>query len=196
MGYILNNENGIADKETFLAVVKAMKTIFIRDRINIHHAQKCRYISLANKKYQIENLEFLQYFPNVQHIEIISERLSSVGPLSQVEKVETIFIKNAQLRTLAPIAACKYLNRVTFINVSIEDNDFTPLRHLPALKTLTLQKCNVTNIDWIAGHPNLENLELDENAIEDFYPVKTLQSLKFICANWRVFPHPFDDLFS
>lgn len=199
MKYILNDESGIADSETFSTVARFVNKgrIFCsRNKIKADAAQKMKAISLVSKKYQVSDLDFLRFFRNIQDLTVRSERLSNIRSVAQVKELQTLFLENASIDTLLPIISCQHLTIVTFVNVRIGDNDFSPLKQLPELTTLVLQNCGVTDIEWLSGHPKLKNLELYENKINDYSHVKTIPALKYVGTNWRVFASPFDELLS
>lgn len=199
MEYIQNDASGILDRETFLAVVSAVnrsRVLPFRDKIKTDSAKKMKDLHLSGKKHQVSDLDFLRFFWNVQGLELVSERLCAIDPLVQLQKLQTLYLENARIDTLLPIAACKRLTEVRLINVRIGDHDFSPLRQLPELKTLVLENCAVTDLAWLSGHPRLETLALDENEIKEFAPIKTMPALETVCAGWRLFTPPFADLLS
>lgn len=199
MEYIQNDASGILDSETFSAVVSAVnrtRMLPFRNKIKTDSAKKMSALQLSGKKHQVSDLDFLRFFWNVQGLEVVSDRLHSIAPLAQLKGLQTLYLENATLDTLLPIASCTRLTEVRLINVRIGDHDFSPLRQLPELKTLDLQNCEVTDLAWLSGHPKLESLELDENEIRDFSPIKTAPALKTVCANWKVFTAPFTELLS
>ena len=72
-GYILNDEYGISDKLTFDAVRASMnKTEIIPmiSKISIKKAARLQGLVLCKKKLEVENPDFLKFFPQISSLSV------------------------------------------------------------------------------------------------------------------------------
>ena len=176
MDYILNDVTGIPDRDTFLTVRRSVnfsRIIPFVNRISTRSAARKKSLSFFEKRYQVNNLDFLCYFPNL----------------------DFLFLEDTSVDTLAPLAACIKIETLCLYNLTVADGDFTPIGKLPLLKRFTVENCGLTNIEWISNLGCLEVCGLDENDIPDFSPIKTVPSLEIVSVNHLdVYEAPFDDL--
>lgn len=197
MEYIRNDEQGIADRETFEAVCRAVsdsRFLPAGDKIDVAEASRCDSLELRRGASSVGDLDFLRYFKNLRHLTVQSDRLKSIGAVSQLHELESLFVEGASIDKLEALSKCKGLTRLTLANIRVHDGDFSPLRRLTQLETLEIPGCGITDIQWITGHPSLESMQLDDNPLADFAPLRTLPQLESVGYMGRTYEPPFDSL--
>lgn len=152
----------------------------------------------------IENLNFvssiegLQYATNLKNL-IIRESYSlyDLKPISELRKLETIFVSESQVTDIDPIAKIESLKEVWFYNTNISDikavsklinleslmienssvSNISPIANLKKLRDLSFEGNNVRNINAISDKTTLINLWLGKNIINDITPIQNLINL-------------------
>ncbi len=111
-------------------------------------------IGLNLQHIQVTNLSFLNDFPKLITLGIISSNISDFSFLINLNQLANLSLK---------------LNKVS---------DFSFLRGLPHLTNLNLNSNNISNISFIKDLPQLTSLYLGDNQIVDFTYLNSLKKLK------------------
>lgn len=105
---------------------------------------------------QIQDIGGLEYFKNLEHLDLSFHAITDVTPLAGLTKLTTLSLGGNPIADLAPLAG------------------------LTNLKVLTLSDCAARDYDPLAALVNLEFLALDHSAIADVSPLAALTSLKYL----------------
>ncbi|MCE5187800.1 MAG: hypothetical protein LLF75_01240 [Eubacteriales bacterium] len=105
---------------------------------------------------QIRNIGGLEYFKNLEHLDLSFHAISDVSPLSGLSKLVLLSLNG---------------NPVT---------DVTPLGGLTNLKVLSLSGCAAEDYRALSNLSSLELLALDHSTIADVSPLSTLTGLKYL----------------
>lgn len=149
-------------------------------------------------------LDFLEWYPRLQHLHVHLPGLTTLEPLRFVEEtLESLLItgfdKNAKF-SLAPISRCRRLRTLTLTRTpkdldivwelpqlehlsltGFNDAQLQPSGKLPLLKTLYLGFGGMKQIELLDHMPNLAAIELQRTrGLADLTPLAALTQLQFI----------------
>jgi len=196
--YIFNDENGIYDRETFDAVRSAInhqRIIPSISKINLESAHSIKHLDLFRKKgLEIENLEFLKFFPNLISLEIRSGRLHDLTPLAHTPKLDLLMLHDADIDSLKPLLNLEKLTTLNLENVNVRNADFSVMGNLKTVERLSAYNCGITSIEWIAGMESLKVAGFDGNTIKNFAPLKNTKKLEMVSHDQGYYEKPFDNL--
>ena len=195
--YIFNNETGISDKETFDAVRKSTnkgRIIPSISKIRLCMFRPIEYLDLTVKGLEIENLEFLQFFPDLTELYIRSGRLRDLTPLKYIPKLEKFYLMDADIDSLKPLLNFNRLDFLNLENVNVRDGDFSIMGKLKTVRHMNAYNCGITNIEWIIAMESLETAGFDGNLIDNYSFLKGTQKLKMVSYDGDYYEAPFDDL--
>ncbi|MEN6595422.1 MAG: leucine-rich repeat domain-containing protein [Clostridiaceae bacterium] len=105
---------------------------------------------------QISDIGGLEYFKNLEHLDLSFHAISDVSPLAGLSKLVLLSLNGN------PVA------------------DVTPLGGLTNLKVLSLSGCAAEDYGALSNLVNLELLALDHSTIADVSPLSTLTGLKYL----------------
>ena len=98
--------------------------------------------------------------------------------LSKLPFLKELTIRDANVNSLNSLSGLTALETLTVSGVTLSDSDLQIIAGLPKLKSLTLNRCNLSGIAPLANATGLTKLDLTNNAIGDLTPLKPLQDLK------------------
>ena len=90
----------------------------------------------------VASLEDLRMLPNLREVGISGGSVSDLGPLAELEKLETLDLRYNQVTSLAPLEGMPLLRLVGFNGNPVED--LSPLTACPTLEVVDL--CNVPDL--------------------------------------------------
>jgi Leucine-rich repeat (LRR) protein len=129
----------------------------------------------------IASIEGLQYFPNLTHLWIDSSEISSLAPISNLENIVSLVIDNGHnsISDLTPLTALDSIEVLILQDGSLTSEMLQPIVLMPNLKELRLGYNAIEDIGFLSSlNSEIESLWLQGNPIQDFTPVGSLTSLK------------------
>lgn len=105
---------------------------------------------------QIQDIGGLEYFKNLEHLDLSFHAISDISPLSGLTKMVSLSLSGN------PVA------------------DVTPLSGLTNLKVLSLSGCTAEDYSMLSNLTGLVMLALDNSTIADVSPLSALTGLKFL----------------
>lgn len=135
--------------------------------------------SLEAKEKNISNIAGLEYCNNLEYLNLISNQISDVSPLSELSKLKTLYLdQNNQIYDISPLAGLTNLEDLSlFVN---KVTNVSPLAGLMKLRKLNLRFNRINDISPLAGLTNLEYLYLENNPITDMSKLSRLTKLKVL----------------
>lgn len=121
--------------------------------------------------YNISNIEGLQYFKNLEILDLSGNTINSINVLSGLTKLKSL---NLSYNIIDNISALTNLTELTDLN--LESNyisDISPLISLTKLIGLTLSDNLISDIGALSGLLNLQTLYLSNNQISDITALVT-----------------------
>ena len=158
-------------------------------------AHSIKHLDLFRKKgLEIENLEFLKFFPNLISLEIRSGRLHDLTPLAHTPKLDLLMLHDADIDSLKPLLNLEKLTTLNLENVNVRNADFSVMGNLKTVERLSAYNCGITSIEWIAGMESLKVAGFDGNTIKNFAPLKNTKKLEMVSHDQGYYEKPFDNL--
>ena len=191
MDIILNDASGITSKSAFQAVKASVHPGLIgklRKGIDKEAALQSESLSLRSSRSRdaVENLDFLEFFPNLKELTVNSNKLSNIDGLKYTPFLEELEITGSSWPgplDLYPIRDCRALEYV-WIELDGEYNSdrlyisgLESLARLPKLEGFTLWNLGIRDISFIRSMTFIEDADFDGNPIADFTPLQKHPSL-------------------
>lgn len=124
-----------------------------------------------------EDVGFLGTLSQLERLEIGYADLSNVTLPPTLKSIQTEACKLGNLEILIPNYT--NLNSVCFCNAGNKEQvDFSVLAKYANLQSITIQRYNIKNIDWLASLQNITDMNFRENAITDITILKELPNLQ------------------
>lgn len=108
----------------------------------------------------------------------IPEGLSSYADLSQMPYLEKLTIMGSAVDGLDSFRTLAHLTHLTMKDCIISSGDLKIIAGLPSLTELTLDNCNLSNVEGLSTASKLTTLDLRNNAIRDLTAFTFLSSLE------------------
>ncbi len=124
----------------------------------------------------IADLTGLEYALNLRNFECIHSQLTSLAPLADLVKLESLAFNENNISDLSPLSGLSDLRSLILHDNEI--SDISPLAGLSNLETLDLHANQISSASAVSGLTSLESLNLEGNQIGDISPVSGLSSLR------------------
>ncbi len=147
------------------------------DDEEIYKYQVRRIKKLNAEDREISNIEGLQYFENLEELNIVKNNIVDLSPLSGLENLYYLDMSdNAGITDISVISDLSSLTDIRLANnANIED--LSPLASHVGLKYLNLCGMGISDISMLSDFQYLAHLKLDSNNITDLSPIAHLTSL-------------------
>lgn len=170
------DENGISNKELFEAL---RKELGVRSKeIPLKKTIELTDLSLSNINQGID-FSFLKYFPKVQHLYIDNVKINSFIGAEKSDSLKEVNLYD--LETINDIDFSPLFNLERDFEIDFESIKYVDLDKISGMKNLTclcIDTCeDVTNLDSITKHKNLQYLFLDNLNIDSIKFVVDLCNL-------------------
>lgn len=145
------------------------------DEVTISEAEKLQFLPLSNK--EIQNLEGIQYFKNVTHLQLASNQLTDVTPLGELNSLIILDLQNNQIRDLSPL---KNLQQLTSLNVNNNQlNSLETLKYLPNIGYLYASGNEIQDVSPTAHLEKLDLFDYSNNQISDISCLTRFDELRY-----------------
>lgn len=125
----------------------------------------------------IENLEGLQMFKNLNFLYSQHNNIVDLKPLANLVKLKSLHLNNNNISEITPLANLSKLESLILGNNPI--NDVSAIRNLPNLKILYLGNTNVSKLSTISER-KLDDLDLANSKINNFNCLSGMQNLRIL----------------
>lgn len=191
MASIRNDIYGIESKVTYKLIKKMLHPLTSKFRIGINKNKALKTTILAfNWCDEIENLDFLKFFPNLKTLVLNSKKLSNIDGLKYTPLLNILSITSdwPGIVDISAISHCKELDDLDFSFTYYSDMNynhyskvnirgFEALARLRKIRFLSLYNMGITNIGFITSMDNLEDIDFSKNPINDLSPLQGVQSI-------------------
>jgi len=121
---------------------------------------------------KIHDLTGLEYFSNLQELDLINQAVSDLTPLAGLKKLSMLDVSSTHVEDISPLRDSHNLHSLAFNGDGV--TDLTPLAELTDLQMLKAAYNLITDLTPLSGLYNLTELELAGNPIEDWSPIAEL----------------------
>ena len=132
----------------------------LREKLNISDSEKL----FSNDLWTITSLT-------------VPKDVKNISDLSRLVFLETLVMEDLILDGVQTLSALTQLKNLTIHGSPLSASDLQVIGSLPALETLTLTDCSLTNISGLSNATRLLSLDLSNNAINDLSPLSFLKTL-------------------
>ena len=164
----------------FFSINKKLNAIF---RKNIYHIRTKKIITTPEiisrfpnlKSIKLSwglsmNLDFLSkpFSQNLENIQLEGDKYQNIELIGNLEELKTLILTGNKIKNISFI---KNLNKLSLLDLGHNRiKDLAPLANLSSLKSLSLQGCNVTNLNILKlqNFQKLEKLCIGQNNITDY----------------------------
>jgi len=129
----------------------------------------------------VQNLQGLQFMPNLLALDLGENQISNLQPLSDLRNLEALWLDGNRISDLGPLSGLTWL-----VVLDLGDNqisDLHPLSGLNWLEWLALDWNQISDLGPLSGLTRLERLYLNNNQISDLGPLSGLTQLEWLHLN-------------
>jgi hypothetical protein len=160
---------------------------------------KLKWLSASYNWNAIDDNAVLPNLPNLQILELLTRKLTTLSNLNLPKSIESLFIaSNKKLKSLEGLESCTQLKQLDIFKTSINDISFIPtleLTHLtaagskvkslknwnaPKLLAASFNKTPLKDCSGLTHSTKLERLDLGATKIKDLSPLQFLNHLKYL----------------
>ncbi|MCX8093404.1 MAG: leucine-rich repeat domain-containing protein [Candidatus Goldbacteria bacterium] len=127
-------------------------------------------IQCLNSK-NITSIQGMQYFKNLQELEMYDNQISDISPLSGLTKLRYLNLSNNKISDISALSGLTDLYSLNLANNQI--SNITSLSSLTNLIYLTLSNNTISDITSLSDLLKLQELYLSNNLIEDIAALVT-----------------------
>ena len=125
---------------------------------------------------QITDLGGLEYFKNLQSLNLSSNAVTDISPLAGLIKLTSLSLGGNQVADISPLSGMTGLEKLSLSGCTAED--FSPLESLASLTVLILDDSAITDLSALSGLTGLAYLSLKDTQVSDVSPLSGLTGLK------------------
>jgi len=126
----------------------------------------------------IESIEGLQYCLNLRELDLRSNRVSDLGPLSNLTKLETLLLNENPIESIGAIADLPAMKELNLSKTEVED--ISPVSNLETLEVLYLWGMGIDDISAVGTLANLVFISFGNNRITDITALEDLTNLETV----------------
>lgn len=158
----------------------------------------------VNNEYNLEDISFVEYFPQLERLEIPASRITDISPLKNCTHLQYLNLSCAvHLEDISPLKDCTELQTLRLAGSPVEDisvlselsdlqvlnlsetkvTDLSPLTKLNDLTVLLINKTQPMNIKQLADISSLKILAACETGLSDLSDLNGLDNLESLWAS-------------
>ena len=143
----------------------------------IYKSQLLGFVELDLSRKDIQNIEDIENFRNLEVLNLRNNNLTDVSPLESLTSLRILDLGYNQLSDLSPLANLTNLKELSLIENNIMTLD--DFENLASLEKLNLRNNKLVDISAISGLVNLNYLNLHSNStLQDVTPIGNLVNLE------------------
>ena len=170
-------------------------------------AQQIDEISVTGKGWGVFRIDDLVHFENLEEITMWGNKIgeevpdgydTALGPLAELDELETVILNNNEIENIAPLEVLddletlhlddnnlEEIEAVSFMysleTIRVKNNNISYLPHLSNLDDLRLisfSDNNISSINHLADADNLTQIYFNNNNVEDITPLRDIEGLQ------------------
>ena len=148
----------------------------------------------------IQDLQGLQFAPNLEHLNIQRNPISDLSPLGNLTKLKELRFWTSTVSDISPLAGLQNLEGLSAWDANVLDlsplkelpklrwlefsnaplSDLSPLRFIPSLRRLVFYVCDISDLSPLGDLTGLKDIQFSHNKISDISPLAGLTGLEVI----------------
>lgn len=141
-------------------------------------------IQLDLSDQDIHNLQGIEYFTNLQELNISGNQVDNLEPLSKLRSLTILDVSNNDLQNVNGLAAMPSLEQLFIHNNNIKTIE--PLRELGHLRILNMEKNNINSIAPLTNSAYLEEIYMNDNQVRSIESITTMGELNTLDASYNL----------
>lgn len=125
---------------------------------------------------RITSIEGLQYFVNLETLELLFHDISDVSPIAGLAKLRSLGLGGNPVQDISALSGMTELDYLALFNC--QASDYSPLMNLTKLRILQIGYSTFSDARVLQGLTNLDTLELIYAQVSDVTPLGDLPNLK------------------
>lgn len=125
---------------------------------------------------ELNDIGFLEKFPNLTHASFYGNQIKDVSPLAACTKLCELSVGYNQIEDITPLASLGDMENLGVQNNGI--SDISPLKNMSKLVKLNISSNKVSDLSPIAERTDMTDLGATANEIEDISPLKGMKKLR------------------
>ena len=116
---------------------------------------------------------------NITSLNITAD-VKDLSELSKLQFIEHLSLQQGDYENLSAISALTKLKTLTIDGVTLKSEELKAIASLPELTSLSMVRCNLSNISELSAATGLISLNLSNNTIRDLDPLSGLVNLEYL----------------
>lgn len=133
----------------------------------------------------VSDLSPLAGLPKVERLLLRYCKLQDLSPVATLPNVKDVDCYGATVTSFAPLAALPKLEKVCYYAVKGDQSTFDTLGALKQVKKFHGGLTKMTSLEWCRNVPQMEELQVFAEKIDDFSPISALPNLKYF-RSWKM----------
>lgn len=133
----------------------------------------------------VSDLSPLAGLPKVERLHLRYCKLQDLSPVATLPNVTEVDCYGATVTSFAPLAALPKLEKIGYYAVKGDQSTFDTLGALKQVKKFHGGLTKMTSLEWCRNVPQMEELQVFAEKIEDFSPISALPNLKYF-RSWQM----------
>ena len=124
---------------------------------------------------QITDLTGIEYFINLENLELHFHAITNISPLAELTKLNSLSLGGNPVADIAPLSKLTNLGWMTLFNCQADD--YSSLANLTGLGGLLMDHSTISDVSMFSGLTQLWWLGLSNTQVSDVAPLATLVNL-------------------
>lgn len=133
----------------------------------------------------VPDLSPLAGLPKVERLHLRYCALPDLSPVATLPNVKDVDCYGATVTSFAPLAALPKLEKICYYAVKGDQSTFDTLGALKQVKKFNGGLTKMTSLEWCRNLPQMEELQVFAEKIDDFSPISALPNLKYF-RSWKM----------
>jgi len=130
----------------------------------------------VSEETQITDLGGLEYFKNLQSLNLSSNAVTDISPLAGLTKLTSLSLSGNPVADISPLSGMTGLEKLSLSGCTAQD--YSPLESLASLTVLILDDSAITDVSALSGLAGLTYLSITDTQVSDVSPLSGLIGLK------------------
>jgi len=133
---------------------------------------------------KIQDISALQYFKNLERLDIQFHAITDITPLSGLTKLDSLAIGGNQISDISILSNLKELRFLSIFNCSA--SDYSSLEDLGFLQTLFISWSTIDDLSVLSNLKDLTQLYIDNTMVSDLTPISNLNLIALRLSGSKV----------
>lgn len=140
---------------------------------------------LTLKQVKIGDLKPVAALTKLKTLALDYSEVGDLSPLAALPAVKTMRFYSAEVKDFKPLAGVKTLEHLDYYAAKMEGGDWSGLGALKQVKKFNGGMNKMASVEWVKELPDIEELTLFNDPVEDWTPVASAKKLKLFKA-WQM----------